>query len=292
LRWVLATDATLRRERDAVSPHLSAEHAPHAPAPPGEEFLLTHAIEPMYVSAVSQSTHAAGPQHVHIALTVMLRGHGLFTSAFAIDGARAEAQATLARWRDCDLAQLSKCGQALVMMTLGAPARDSVRVPAELPPPMPPAAPERYADMPAALDALVIPGTLPRERPNNERTLGHIVRVLRRRGATHLPVMYWSKCSHELAGHVCSRVHSSQTRGAMPGGAPFALAGCEEAAMPPELHTRYVATEEELRVAQQDHAMALAHAMGGVFRRVAATDTPGGIHFPSLKLADLDLSNR
>jgi hypothetical protein len=63
-----------------------------------------------YVSQVVQSAHAAGLQHVRMALTVILRGHGLCSSAFAIDGARAEAQATLARWLDLDLAQLSKCG--------------------------------------------------------------------------------------------------------------------------------------------------------------------------------------
>jgi hypothetical protein len=183
-------------------------------------------------------------------------------------------------------------------MNIGAPVRDGVRVPAQMPPPEPPATPEQYADMPAALEGLMNAAALPGRRLNHQRTLGHIVRVLQRRGATHVPVMYWSKSSHELAGHICSSasVLCAQARGTMPGGAPIApgrygaIAGCEEAAIPPHLRARHVATDGELWAVQTDHAMALAYAMGGAFRRIAITGMPVDLPFPSLNLADLSVS--
>jgi hypothetical protein len=171
----------------------------------------------LYWSAIRQSDSAAGPQLAHLALEVILRGHGLCGSPFALAGGRAEADRILPLWRTRDLAALVRHGDALVTARVGTPARRSLLLPAGMPPPEPPAAPESYASLPPLYNNK---GVYAEKKVSDEIGMRfvRIARQLRRCGATHLTVLYNTKHSQRpLAAPIDREVYAPGLYGALTG---------------------------------------------------------------------------
>ena len=287
LTWLIATDVTLRDNLNVLDAtahdHNSAMFG--GGMRPLESVVLSRLLDDMHIAAILQSEHAAAGIDGRLAMTVLLRGHGLAASPYVL--AQPNALATVQRiidgWLQGDLGALHRKGLAITYASVGSSARGGISVPPALEAiRIPPYQPERYAPLPAYMEGHHVSseGVTTTVRKSGVARLEDVAAKLIKSGATHLPVLWVGKRAQE------QQETPAEAKAPESAGLYSKVAGWDEASLPATLRGTFVESAQDVERARDEHADALMRQAGGAFARVA-TFQPPPMRFPSLVLSQL-----
>lgn len=296
---VLGTDVTLRQELGVRSTASDGSMRDNMGYPfPAEDLMhFFGRMQNICTAGISLSESTATSHDAQLALTVMLRGHGLLTCALAVaelpgpSGKQlaSEVERTTQLWLDCDLAQLTRTGHALSVAMTCTSESDGMGA-TFLAPRGKPAHAERYAPLPAHM--LCRPAFANAEDAGTERLrMVRVVKRLQRAGATHLPVAYMFKmpdcaCVKQniIAGEPLTHDATAAAASELP--ALYSdLGGWALAELPQELQGLLVETREVLEQARSKHLYWLVDKRGETYRRALLTFKTSTLASPSIALA-------
>ena len=282
LLWVFASDRTLRSTCDVrgITRPNGTPLDTDGPLPLDVGLHLFRILETATRTYMQVSDSAATQQDATCGVTVSLRGHGLIASEYTASASPEAAQQIVAQWLDCNLVELVQRGMAWAVFIFGTLARGSVRVPANaLAVRQAPATKERYAPLPTSMDGKMSLADAAMAEAAGVR-FDRVVRELRSKGATHLPVVWYGRTCEEVVSGFPAR------RAAFAPGTYAMLMGWGESDMPQHLCGAQMRTDAELQAACSEHGMWLMERAGGAFARLAALDFDQP-RFNSIPLASL-----